>query len=265
MTLPRPRPQNALVEPLEQIGTLLGVWAHPDDEAYLSAGLMRRVALAGGRVVCVTATHGEHGTDDPAAWPPDRLAPLRARELRSALAAVGVTEVRLLDHPDGGCAELSAADVSTSVAGIAALIDEMRPDAIVTFGPDGMTDHPDHIAVSRWTTAAWLAAGRRGALLYATKSHSFAARHDELHRRLGLFPPGFPVTVDDADVALSVVLDEDDLDAKRAALAAHASQTEPLALLMGEATYRTWWADESFRRPTSAELSGEESRLTVTP
>ena len=261
MTPTPPRPQNAPVERIDDIGTLLGVWAHPDDEAYLSAVLMRRVVRAGGRVVCVTATHGEHGTDDPVAWPPDRLAPLRASELRAALAAVGVTEWRLLDHRDGGCADLPAAATAAAVDAIAALIDDVQPDAIVTFGPDGMTDHPDHIAVSRWTTDAWLAAGRPGTLLYATTPRSFAADREEMHRRLGLFPPGFPVTVDDDDVALSVVADEDELDAKRAALAAHASQTEPLARLMGEAAYRAWWTTESFRRPTPAELSEEDSRL----
>ena len=47
------------------IATLLGVWAHPDDEAYLSSGLMSVVRKGGGRVVVVTATRGEHGTDDP--------------------------------------------------------------------------------------------------------------------------------------------------------------------------------------------------------
>lgn len=52
------------------LGTILGVWAHPDDEVYLSAGVMAAAAAAGNRVVVVTATRGEHGTDDPARWPP---------------------------------------------------------------------------------------------------------------------------------------------------------------------------------------------------
>ena len=40
---------------------LLGIWAHPDDEAYLSAGLMARVVAAGGSVTVLTATRGEKG------------------------------------------------------------------------------------------------------------------------------------------------------------------------------------------------------------
>ena len=51
-------------------GTLLGVWAHPDDEAYLSSALMAAARDAGHRVVVVTATRGEQGTDDPGTWPP---------------------------------------------------------------------------------------------------------------------------------------------------------------------------------------------------
>ena len=70
------------------IGVLLGVWAHPDDEAYLSAGLMATVRAAGGRVAVVTATRGEHGTSDPQAWPPQRLARIRERELAASLAAL---------------------------------------------------------------------------------------------------------------------------------------------------------------------------------
>ena len=42
---------------------LLGIWAHPDDEAYLSAGLMARVVASGGSVTVLAATRGEKGTD----------------------------------------------------------------------------------------------------------------------------------------------------------------------------------------------------------
>ena len=59
---------------ITDLGTVLGVWAHPDDEAYLSGGLMAMARDAGSRVVCVTATRGELGTPDPQAWPPERLA-----------------------------------------------------------------------------------------------------------------------------------------------------------------------------------------------
>jgi LmbE family N-acetylglucosaminyl deacetylase len=71
--------------------TLLGVWAHPDDEAYLSAGLILEHIARGDRVVIVTATLGEHGTKDPVHWPPQQLAARRHAELRRSLATLGVT------------------------------------------------------------------------------------------------------------------------------------------------------------------------------
>lgn len=57
-----------------ELGTILAIWAHPDDETYLASGIMAAAVAAGNRVVCVSATAGEHDTDDPEAWPPDRPA-----------------------------------------------------------------------------------------------------------------------------------------------------------------------------------------------
>ena len=135
------------LHPAAQPITLLGVWAHPDDEAYLSAATMSRVVSTGGRVVLATATRGElGGTGDP-----QRLAAVRERELRQAMSIIGVDDVRLLGYADGECAD---ADFDHAVRAIVAVIEAVKPDIIVTFGPDGITYHPDHIAVSSWTTAA---------------------------------------------------------------------------------------------------------------
>ena len=118
--------------------TLLGVWAHPDDEAYLTAGLMLEHVARGDRVVLVTATLGERGTSDAVAWPPSRLAPHRHAELIASLAVLGVHDLRLLGFEDGGCDTVDGTDL------VIEQIEDVRPDVIVTFGPDGMTGHPDH-------------------------------------------------------------------------------------------------------------------------
>lgn len=228
------------------LGTILGMWAHPDDEAYLSAGLMAAAIDAGARVVCVTATRGERGTSDPASWPPERLAPLRDAEMEASLAVLGVTDHRQLDYPDGGCAAVGADE---AVDRLAEIISEVRPDTVLTFGPDGVTGHPDHQAVSRWATAAV----RQGAtptaprLLYTAKTASWCDRFDVLHRTLGIFPPGLPTRFSEQDVAFEVELDDDLLDRKHGSVRAHASQVEPLVDVMGEATFRTWLANECFR------------------
>lgn len=223
-------------------GAILGVWAHPDDEAYLSANLMAAARDAGQRVVVATATFGEHGTPDPDAWPPQRLAQVRAHELTASLAVLGVTEHHWLGFADGGCADADSAGIDA----VAELIADVQPATIVTFGPDGMTGHPDHRAVSRWTTAAWRAAGCPGRLLYATVTPGFHAEWQAVNDRIGLwlYGPG-PVT-DADDLALVVRADGHALDRKLVALRAQATQTSGLIETLGEDTYRRWWATEMF-------------------
>lgn len=220
--------------------TLLGVWAHPDDEAFLSAGLMAGVRASGGRVVVVTATSGEQGAADPARRGP-ALARHRRRELRASLAALGVHEHQVLGLPDGGCESVPS---EAGAASIRDWIEAVRPDAIVTFGPDGMTGHPDHRAVHGWTTDAWHQAGEPGDLLYATVAPAFHRRWGHLNDQVGLWE-GEPPCTADADLALTVDCTPV-LDRKVAALDAHASQTGPLTDAVGRATMRAWWATEWF-------------------
>jgi LmbE family N-acetylglucosaminyl deacetylase len=238
-------------------GTLLGIWAHPDDEAYMSAGLMANARRCGDRVVVVTATAGEHGTADPDRWPPDRLGPLRRDELCTSLAVLDVHEHHILGYPDGGCRHVDGS------GRIADLIEDVRPDTIVTFGPDGMTGHPDHRAVSTWTTTAWRATGGRARLWYATVTPTFHTAWGAINDQIGLWTDtDRPPCVDEHDLAHSVQLDGALLDQKLAALRAHASQTTPLLALLGEDTYRDWWQIESFvdasdhRRLADRELIG---------
>jgi LmbE family N-acetylglucosaminyl deacetylase len=237
------------VNPTEPI-TLLGVWAHPDDESYLSAVMMNRVVNAGGRVVLATATRGERGGADD----PRQLADLRERELRAAMSVLGVDDVRLLGYADGECAD---ADADEAVRSIADLIEDVHPDCVVTFGPDGITHHPDHIAVSRWTTAAAAAVGHQG-LLYATMTDEFARQHDDLHTTLGVWMGGEPCPVPAGDLALHVVPTRREREFKGRALRAHSSQVSALIEMIGADAFDDWWVDEFFRLPTADELVAEQ-------
>ena len=230
-------------------GRLLGVWAHPDDEAYLSAGLMARVIDAGGSVTMLTATAGEKGTDDSALYDSAEFAAFRRAELIASVAELGVTDVRFLGLRDGEC---DVADDEAQISAVLDVIDDVRPDAIVTFGPDGITGHPDHRTVSGWTTQAWNRTDRTAELLYAAMTQDFLARHAELHDRLGVFEEygRKPASIVTSDVNLGCRLTPAELDRKRRALARHASQTVGLADVVGEETYREWWVDETFRRAT---------------
>jgi LmbE family N-acetylglucosaminyl deacetylase len=227
--------------------TVLGVWAHPDDEAYLSAALMHRVRAGGGRVVVATATLGEDGLTFLA---PDEAKAVRLAELQAALAAVRVDEYHVLGYPDGGCRDV---DGDEAVARIEDLIRRIEPDTIVTFGPDGITGHPDHRAVSRWTMSAWQRVGR-GELLLATMTDDFRIGHHDLHERLGVSMGDEMQSVPEGEVVLRVVPTDEERAAKRRALDAHRSQTAPLAELMGYEELHQWWVDECFRRPTAADL-----------
>ncbi|MCU1361754.1 MAG: family deacetylase [Ilumatobacteraceae bacterium] len=232
--------------------TLLGVWAHPDDEAYLSAGLMAEFRSRGDRVVVITATLGEHGTSDLDAWPPERLAVLRHRELRDSLAAVDVHDLRLMGFEDGDCHRQNGTDA------IAGHIADIDPDVIVTFGPDGMTGHPDHRAISRWTTDAWAASRTSAALWYATLTPDFHRQWGPTNDRIGLWgDQPQPPSTDPADLSYQLTLSDDLLDRKIDALRAHDSQTRPLRDLLGPTAYRAWWRTESFRSagPPSTETT----------
>ena len=180
------------------------------------------------------------------------FAALRWRELTASVAELGVTDVRYLGLADGEC-HLADDDVMTRR--ILEVIEETRPEAVITFGPDGITGHPDHRAVSRWTTAAWNRSDRAADLLYAAMTEEFMDRNDELHRRLGLFAEygAPPQPLPRSAVALGCTLNPDELERKRTALARHASQTTALATAVGEDAYHHWWRDETFRKGPAAD------------
>jgi LmbE family N-acetylglucosaminyl deacetylase len=226
------------------LGTILGVWAHPDDEAYLSGGLMALARDVGSRVVCVTATRGELGTSDPVRWPPQRLAAVRTAELAACLAILGVTEHHWLGYRDGECAGVPA---SEAIATLSELIDQVRPDTVLTFGPDGITGHPDHQAVAAWTSAAFDRVVPSGArLLQAAVAERPIARWSARTEGLDVYAAGYPITTPAELLAVDLVLDPDTAARKVRALAAQRSQTAGLIAALGVDCYTEWVGDESF-------------------
>lgn len=136
---------------------LLAVFAHPDDESLTMGGTLARYAQAGVEVSLLCATRGEWGSiSDPALATQENLAQVREEELRSACRVLGISPPHFLDCPDSGVNETDWPEVE---AKIVRHIRELRPDVIVTFGPDGLYGHPDHVAVSTLTTAAFKSAG----------------------------------------------------------------------------------------------------------
>jgi LmbE family N-acetylglucosaminyl deacetylase len=231
---------------VEALGTILGVWAHPDDETYLSAGLMARAVLSGSRVVCVTATRGEEGSFDEERWPTPTMGRVREVELLRSLEILGIREHHWLDYYDGTCA---AVDPAEAVARIRDFIERVRPDSVLTFGPDGMTDHPDHKAACAWTTEAFeQSAPPNARLFYATTTPQWAQEWLPKMEPFNVFmSPGVPPITPHEELAIDLELSDELLDLKMDAIRAHESQIEGMMAVFGPEGFRRFMRGEYFR------------------
>ena len=234
---------------MDELGTILGVWAHPDDEAYLAAGLMARAVRNGSRVVCVTATRGEGGSLDEERWPPEKMGDVRTAELERCLAVLGVDEHVWLDLPD---VDMDTGLPEKGYARVREIVADVQPDTILTFGPDGMTDHAAHKDVSRWATTALLEAGKRGSSVhYATVTPEWADEFLPLWEPFNVFRPGTPVVTSGAHLSIDYPLPPNINELKVRAILEHQSQVGAIFEAIGE---DVWWREmstESFRLGTT--------------
>jgi LmbE family N-acetylglucosaminyl deacetylase len=129
------------------------VLAHPDDESLGTGGTLAKYAAEGVETYLLTATRGERGRfGDRGERPgPEVVGLTREAELRAAAKELGVREVRVLGYPDGG---VDRVDPALAQQAIAEHLRRIKPQVVITFGPDGAYGHPDHIAISQLTTAA---------------------------------------------------------------------------------------------------------------
>ena len=148
---------NGVARPLR----LMAVLAHPDDESLGMGGTLAKYAAEGVEVFLLTATRGDGGRfrgyrpGDQQHPGPAGLAAIRETELRAAASTLGVHDLSLLDYRDQ---HLDGANPREAVGLIVKHVRRVRPEVVVTFGPDGAYGHPDHIAISQFTTAAIVAA-----------------------------------------------------------------------------------------------------------
>jgi LmbE family N-acetylglucosaminyl deacetylase len=200
--------------------TLLLIFAHPDDETFLTGGLACRYASEGTRVVLATATLGESGkTGDPPLCTRDELPRVREAELRRAAAILGIAELHLLGYHDRDLASAPPEGVRDQLV---SLIRLYRPAVVVSFDPHGGNLHPDHVAISRFASDAVVAAADPRYVRGAGPSHAV--------ERLVWTPGRHPwQLVREPDIAacpgVDFVIDVSAWrDRKRAALRAHATQ-----------------------------------------
>jgi LmbE family N-acetylglucosaminyl deacetylase len=161
---------------------------------------------------------------------------VRARELMESLAILGVKEHHWLGYIDGTCAEVPPGE---GTAKVEKLMREVEPDTVITFGPDGMTDHPDHKAVCAWTTDAFHTAAKPGAkLYYAVATPEWVEEFGPRFAKFNVFAPGFPPTVAKEDAAIYYEVPTDLLALKLRAIAKHVSQVEYMLRYFGEDFFR---------------------------
>lgn len=136
---------------------LLAIFPHPDDESLGLGPTLVKYADEGVETYLVCATRGERGWNGPEDQDPGlaALGRIREAELRCAAGALGLREVTFLDYIDG---EVDQADPAKITADLVAHVRRIRPQVVVTFPLDGNYGHPDHIALSQFTTAALLCA-----------------------------------------------------------------------------------------------------------
>jgi N-acetyl-1-D-myo-inositol-2-amino-2-deoxy-alpha-D-glucopyranoside deacetylase len=233
---------------------LVVVHAHPDDETLWTGGTIARYVAAGVAVTLVTCTLGEQGeviTDELrglAADGADQLGGYRVAELRAACALLGITDQRFLGgigrwrdsgmvvQPGGRASTpadlhpqaFAAGVLDEQVGALVEVLEQVRPQVVVSYGPDGGYGHPDHVRAHQVTMVAASRIPEVTRVFWAVRPASaVAAGIAELRAMPGLpFPlpgsnglPGVP----DAEVTTLV-----DVSAYRgtvlAAMRAHATQ-----------------------------------------
>lgn len=216
--------------------------AHPDDETLFTGGTMARAAAEGHRVVLVTATRGELGVDRAGAVRPgETLAQRREGELRAAARRLHVDRLEILGYEDSGLDGLAAggfcqAPAEEAALRLAAIVTEEAAETLVTYDERGIYGHPDHLQVHK--------VGLRAAQLADLATVYLATIDRDRLQSLLQMAETFGLSIDDqtidwaltagvsADRITTTVDVGDFIDAKREALAAHATQFPPGTALL---------------------------------
>jgi N-acetyl-1-D-myo-inositol-2-amino-2-deoxy-alpha-D-glucopyranoside deacetylase len=283
---------------------LLTVHAHPDDETISTGATMARYVAAGAHVTLVTCTLGEEGEVlVPAlhrlrAEEADQLGGYRIGELAEAMRLLGVTDYRFLGGAgrwrDSGMMGTPAnshprsfwqADLTEAVRELVTVVREVRPQVVVTYDENGGYGHPDHIQAHRVAMAAVDAAADpefaadTGEPWPVAKVYWSAVPHSVLQQGIDALRAAgdttffggveraedLPFSVPD-DLISAEIDARDKLDAKLAAMRAHATQISvdgPFFALSNNVGQRAWGV-EYFRlvRGEPGPVNGQLGRET---
>jgi LmbE family N-acetylglucosaminyl deacetylase len=225
---------------------ILAVFAHPDDERIIGP-LLSRLAREGRETHLVIATDGSKGVRDFAKIPAGpELAAARAKEAMCAANRLGVRQLRILGLPDGGLASFEILGKLRSA--LVAIIDSLKPAAIITIGPDGGTGHPDHRLVGNVVTQIVQSDAR-----YANVDLLYASLPTE---RLRTAPRAEPTVNGTAEALLTVRVpfEERDRAAGREEFACHRTQYTPAEMEKVNAYLAHGWNGMVWMRPWNGKL-----------
>lgn len=182
---------------------ILVVYAHPDDESFGPAAILAKYAGEGAKIFGLVATRGEHGNTDLRPRPStEELGRLRERDLREAAALIGFTRIVVLNYHDGTLAGVPPRELEDHVM---EAIRRDRPQVIITFGPGGITGHPDHLAIHR-AAAAFFRALAEG---FGVRELYYDAVPPDLARQMHLegLPDGQPNTFVDVSATYPIKIE----------------------------------------------------------
>lgn len=239
---------------------ILWILAHPDDESFGSAGTMAWARNSGLRTAYVCATRGESGQiREPHLATRESLGAVREQELRTAMAVVGLSELRMLGFRDSGMENTDTNNDPRALVQqppeeilvhLVGHIRDLRPSTVVTFGAEGIYGHPDHVMIGKIAARAvelasdesWLPElqepWRAGALYAAAapreRLEAIAARPDS---PFGEISDASRRNLGTPSAEITHWLDVSPwLELKRAALAAHRTQIDAEAVIRSEPT-----------------------------
>ena len=228
-------------------GPILAVFAHPDDERVIGP-LLSKLAREGRETHLVIATDGSQGTRDYFKVPAGpQLAAVRTKEATCAANRLGVKKLHVIGLLDGGLASFNTLGKLRSA--IAAIVDSVKPVAVITFGPEGGTGHPDHRLVGDVASQVIQADPR-----YATSVDLLYASLPT--ERLQTAPRANPTVTGMAEALLTVKVpfEEQDLVAGREEYACHKSQYTPAEMALVNAYLAHSWNGNVWLRPFTGAL-----------
>ena len=200
---------------------LIAFIPHPDDESYSFGGTIALLAKAGWECFIECASYGERGKrHDGGPVTPNAVAEVREAELEASCELLGAQPPVFWGLPDGEM-RLHRGEHQR----IEQLISKLRPELLLTLGPDGAYGHPDHIALHRWVFETWeTMADPRPTLLFPVFAGGlFLPQYEKCRGMMG-DPPDPPAEAIGSDRWHYQVPLDGVRKAKLASIAAHRSQ-----------------------------------------